>query len=117
MEGVIEADSGTVDLPLRVDLNDRPRQLVCFEHGKAARTHWRVLSRENGKTRILFFPITGRTHQLRVHSAHKLGLNMPIIGDDLYGQKAERMYLHAEEITFIHPVSQLEQTFNYTASF
>ncbi|MFK7949940.1 MAG: RluA family pseudouridine synthase [Saprospiraceae bacterium] len=106
LDGILEGDEGIIDLPLRVDLNDRPRQLVCYEHGKKAVTKWKVIERKDGKTRIHFFPITGRTHQLRVHAAHPKGLNMPIIGDDLYGTKANRLLLHAEWISFIHPVSR-----------
>lgn len=112
LDGIVEADEGIIDLPLRVDLNDRPRQLVCYEHGKKAVTKWKVIERKTcaktsvGKTRIHFFPITGRTHQLRVHAAHPKGLNLPIIGDDLYGKKANRLHLHAEWISFMHPVSR-----------
>ncbi|MEI6410030.1 MAG: pseudouridine synthase [Bacteroidota bacterium] len=104
LEGVIQADSGVIDLPLRVDLDDRPRQMVCYEHGKAARTEWNVVSRADGRTRIHFFPITGRTHQLRVHAAHPQGLNTPIMGDEIYGNKGERLCLHAEYLEFVHPV-------------
>ncbi|MFY0631761.1 MAG: RluA family pseudouridine synthase [Flavobacteriaceae bacterium] len=103
LDGHIEADTGEINLPLRVDLDDRPRQLVCFEHGKTAKTKWTVVERKNNTTRIHFYPITGRTHQLRVHAAHKGGLNIPIIGDDLYGTKGNRLHLHAEYIEFIHP--------------
>ena len=106
LDGILEEDEGIIDLPLRVDLNDRPRQLVCYEHGKKAVTKWKVIERKDNKTRVHFFPITGRTHQLRVHAAHPLGLNMPIIGDDLYGKKANRLHLHAEWISFVHPVSR-----------
>ena len=103
LDGTVNGDSGLIDLPLRVDLNDRPRQLVCFEHGKPARTKWQVLERKDGKTRIQFFPITGRTHQLRMHAAHPKGLNTPIVGDDLYGVRTNRLHLHAEYIEFRHP--------------
>ncbi len=105
LDGELEEQEGTIDLPLRVDLEDRPRQLVCYEHGKAARTHFKTIERGDGRTRIHFFPVTGRTHQLRVHAAHGQGLNLPIIGDDLYGTAADRLYLHAAELTFIHPSS------------
>lgn len=105
LDGRLEADSGIIDLPLRVDLNDRPRQLVCYEHGKAARTHWIKIAEERGRTRVHFFPITGRTHQLRVHAAHDLGLSTPIVGDELYGVQGGRLHLHAEELAFEHPVS------------
>jgi tRNA pseudouridine32 synthase/23S rRNA pseudouridine746 synthase len=103
LDGIVKENDGTIDLPLAPDLEDRPRQLVCFEHGKSAITHWKVLERNNNQTRIHFYPITGRTHQLRVHAAHQLGLNIPMLGDDLYGKLAKRLYLHAEWIQFTHP--------------
>ncbi len=117
LDGIVRGEKGLIDLPLRVDLEDRPRQLVCYEHGKNARTNWEVISRKDGKTRIHFFPITGRTHQLRVHSAHPLGLNIPIIGDDLYGKKTNRLYLHAESISFIHPMTKEMMTIEIAPSF
>jgi tRNA pseudouridine32 synthase/23S rRNA pseudouridine746 synthase len=103
LDGNLAGTSGTIQLPLRVDLDDRPKQLVDFEHGKNAKTNWEIIQRENGKTRVYFYPITGRTHQLRVHAAHKDGLNMPIVGDDLYGEKTNRLHLHAAFIEFLHP--------------
>ena len=105
LEGNLVSDEGFVDLPLRVDLDDRPRQLVCYEHGKPAQTRWEVVERSNGNTRVHFYPITGRTHQLRVHAAHTLGMNHPIVGDELYGRRANRLHLHAERIEFRHPLS------------
>ncbi len=98
-------EQGTIELPLRVDLEDRPRQVVCFEHGKPAKTHWQVIERKNDLTRVCFYPVTGRTHQLRVHAAHKNGLNAPIQGDELYGIENERLLLHAEQLVFTHPVT------------
>lgn len=106
LNGTVEGESGIIDLPLRVDLDDRPRQLVCYEYGKPAQTRWEVVERLDGKTRIHFYPITGRTHQLRVHSAHPKGLNAPIIGDDLYGTKTNRLHLHAEQLEFMHPITR-----------
>ena len=117
LDGIVSQNEGYIDLPLRVDLDNRPNQLVCYEHGKSARTKFEVISRENNKTRIYFFPITGRTHQLRVHASHKLGLNCPIIGDDLYGTKADRLHLHAEEITFKHPINKERITILKKAEF
>jgi tRNA pseudouridine32 synthase/23S rRNA pseudouridine746 synthase len=105
LEGQVERDEGLVDLPLRVDLDDRPRQLVCYEYGKPAQTRWEVIERHAGRTRVHFHPITGRTHQLRVHAAHALGMNHPIVGDELYGRRSTRLHLHAERIEFRHPVS------------
>lgn len=117
LDGIIKDESGTIDLPLRVDLDDRPRQLVCFEYGKPALTHWRVVERTLSQSKVHFFPVTGRTHQLRVHAAHPLGLNNPIVGDELYGLKADRLKLHAEEITFIHPETLTKITFKCLADF
>lgn len=117
LDGIVAEDEGTIDLPLRLDIDDRPRQMVCYEHGKAARTHWKVIDRKDGKTRVHFFPITGRTHQLRVHAAHTLGLNAPIIGDDLYGQIGTRLHLHAAAITFKHPVTKEMVSFEVAADF
>jgi tRNA pseudouridine32 synthase/23S rRNA pseudouridine746 synthase len=106
LQGYVKSTQGEIELPLRVDLEDRPRQLVCYEHGKHALTRYEVLERTKGHTRVYFYPHTGRTHQLRVHAAHASGLNAPIIGDDLYGQKADRLYLHAEYFSFWHPITK-----------
>lgn len=104
--------TGTITLPLRPDLDDRPRQLVDFVHGKPAVTRFRLLKVIDGHQLIALTPVTGRTHQLRMHCAHHLGLNCPILGDPLYGcpiepsaDIAQRLYLHAEQITFLHPVT------------
>ncbi len=117
LDGRIEGQEGDISLPLRVDLDDRPRQMVCYEHGKNAETKWKVIQRFDNKTRIYLFPITGRTHQLRVHVAHPLGLNTPIIGDDLYGVKGERLHLHAEYIEFTHPSTREEMSFTVESDF
>lgn len=117
LEGLIKNDEGIIDLPLRVDLDDRPRQLVCYEHGKSAKTQWLVIERKNNQTRVYFYPITGRTHQLRVYSAHIKGLNIPIVGDDLYGQKSNRLHLHAGYIEFQHPVTKKLMHFQIEADF
>ena len=84
---------------------NRPRQMVCFDHGKQASTEYRQLKVDKNGVRIEFRPITGRTHQLRVHAAHKSGLNSPIKGDSLYGKRGGRLFLHAQEIVFQHPVN------------
>lgn len=106
LEGIVPKDKGTVDLPLCLNPLDRPRQMVHTEHGKPAITDYQVLERPDGKrTRIAFYPRTGRTHQLRIHAAHPLGLHCPIIGDELYGEKADRLYLHAEYLEFTHPIT------------
>lgn len=117
LDGEIEGEKGQIDLPLRVDLDDRPRQLVCDTYGKAAKTIWKVKERSEGKTRVHLFPITGRTHQLRVHVSHPLGLNTAIVGDDLYGKKADRLHLHAEYIAFLHPFTNKKISFKVKADF
>ena len=107
--------SGTISLPLAPDQSDRPRQKVDYEQGKTAITEYKVIKkRENGEVEIEFYPLTGRTHQLRVHSAHPDGLNAPIKGDTLYGTKADRLYLHAEYLEFTHPKTGRRLTFNVT---
>ncbi len=105
LEGEVPQDEGEIRLPLCPDPLDRPRQIVSEEFGKPALTHYRVLERTSGKTLIAFYPQTGRTHQLRVHAAHPQGLHCPILGDKLYGRKAERLYLHAEYLAFTHPIT------------
>lgn len=112
LDGIVPQDQGTIELPLCLNPLDRPRQMVHTEHGKPAVTDFQVLERLNGdengngnRTRIAFYPRTGRTHQIRVHAAHPLGLHCPIVGDVLYGTKAERLYLHAESIEFTHPIT------------
>ncbi|MGY5353327.1 pseudouridine synthase [Wenyingzhuangia sp. IMCC45467] len=117
LDGIVKEEKGTIELPLRLDIDDRPRQLVCSQHGKPAKTLWKVLDRKNNKTRIYFYPITGRTHQLRVHASHPKGLNTPIIGDDLYGTKNNRLYLHAEHISLTHPISKETIEFKVKADF
>lgn len=105
LDGNIDNDEGIIELPLCLDPWDRPRQIVSSEHGKPSVTRYRVVKRNDNRTRIVFYPLTGRTHQLRVHAAHPLGLNTPILGDTLYGREAKRLYLHAESLEFRHPVS------------
>ena len=117
LNGKVDKDKGIIDLPLRVDLDNRPYQLVCYEHGKSAITHYKVLKRDGSKTRIQFTPITGRTHQLRVHSAHVKGLHAPIVGDTLYGTRAGRLHLHANWIKFIHPISEEDISFEVLPPF
>ncbi len=104
LEGLISEDEGQIELPMRVDIDDRPRQ-IHDPAAKPASTRWRVVGREAGRTRVEFFPFTGRTHQLRVHAAHAAGLNAPIVGDRLYGHESERLLLHAESLTFTHPAT------------
>ena len=95
---------GFIRLPLRPDFDNRPYQTVDFEYGKPAVTRYEILEL-NARTRIAYYPETGRTHQLRVHSAHPDGMNCPIVGDPLYGQPAHRLCLHAEYLEFRHPAN------------
>lgn len=117
LSGTVSSDEGVISLPLCPNLHDRPRQIVSFEHGKPAVTRYKVLERKNGKTLIAFYPLTGRTHQLRVHAAHQQGLSCPIVGDELYGKRADRLYLHAAELSFTHPVSGKDITICREADF
>lgn len=101
-------DEGEIDLPMRCDIDNRPRQIIDFEHGKPALTHWRVLQRDANSVRLLLKPVTGRTHQLRVHCAAS---GSPVIGDKLYGNGEElesRMLLHANSLSFAHPVTGID---------
>jgi tRNA pseudouridine32 synthase/23S rRNA pseudouridine746 synthase len=117
VNGNVAEDSGVIDLPLVLDFDDKPRQMVCYKHGKPSLTTWHVLERNNNITRLQLYPKTGRTHQLRVHCAHSLGLNMPIIGDTHYGQKADRLHLHAEYLAFTHPITLKRLEFEVAADF
>ncbi|WP_041417973.1 RluA family pseudouridine synthase [Shewanella woodyi] len=117
LTGELREDEGSISLPMRGDFDDRPRQLVCFDHGKPAETKWQVIERKDGKTKVHLYPKTGRTHQLRVHSAHAQGLNMPIVGDDLYGTKADRLHLHAELLELNHPSTKEFMSFCIEAEF
>ena len=117
LDGVLAEDSGSVQLPLRQDFLERPRQMVDFDHGKPAHTTWEVIERSERHTRVFLYPQTGRTHQLRVHAAHALGLNSPIVGDHLYGQRAERLHLHAGYLEFVHPYTQEVMSFSIPAGF
>ena len=117
LSGKLSKKQGVIKLPLRLDLDDRPRQLVDFKNGKKAKTNWSVIAQDDLHTRIHLYPITGRTHQLRVHAAHKEGLNLPIVGDDLYGTKQDRLYLHADFIEFTHPTSKKKISFSVPPDF
>ena len=112
-------ERGIISLPLLPDYLNRPRQTVNHEQGKEAITEYEILERIDGShLRIALYPKTGRTHQLRVHCAHQEGLNAPILGDPLYGnEKAARLHLHAEEITFEHPLTGKKITIKRKADF
>lgn len=117
LDGIPAKGEGIINLPICPNPLDRPRQLVNEEHGKPAITKYRVLGHSGTQTRIAFYPLTGRTHQLRIHAAHPLGLDCPITGDQLYGCKAERLYLHAEFLKFRHPISGKMITVEKKAGF
>ena len=125
LDGELKETGGVIDLPLRVDLNDRPRQLVCYEYGKHARTEWELMEVKNGCSDVYFYPVTGRTHQLRAHMAE---LGHPIIGDGKYGGSAtenlgdgwgaglggevsRKLHLHARSLTIQHPITKAMLTF------
>ncbi len=109
---------GIINLPLMPDYLDRPRQIVSHEMGKEAITEYEVLEEKDNHRRLALYPKTGRTHQLRVHCAHREGLNAPILGDPLYGnEKANRLYLHAEAIKFFHPLTGKEINIERKAGF
>ena len=112
-------DSGTISLPLRADITDRPRQCVDHDGGKEAVTDYRLLGSAGGRTLVSLRPHTGRTHQLRLHCAHPEGLGTPILGDPLYGRgtAADRMYLHAAELEFSHPVTGERLRFESPSGF
>lgn len=115
--GNIKEKEGIIDLPIRVDLDNRPQQMVCYQYGKPSQTKFKVLSESSGLTRIQFIPITGRTHQLRMHAAHPSGLGASILGDDLYGRKSDRLHLHAEFLAFTHPYTKERMQFEVKAEF
>ncbi|CCO23489.1 RluA family pseudouridine synthase [Maridesulfovibrio hydrothermalis] len=105
LEGILKEDRGIIKMAFRLDPYNRPYQVFDPIHGKLGVTHWRKLGIENGMTRVEFTPLTGRTHQLRVHSAHPQGLGFPIAGDRLYGTGTApgQLKLHARYLSFTHP--------------
>ena len=119
ISGKVIPEKGIISLPLMPDYLDRPRQILDHELGKEAITEYEVLEPvDDFHLRIALYPKTGRTHQLRVHCAHQEGLNAPILGDPLYGnEKAARLHLHAEEITFEHPLKGKKMTITRKADF
>lgn len=110
LDGVPVIEEGSLNLPIAPDYMNRPRQMVDFDKGKSAVTRYKVLSLQehNGSNRAVveLFPLTGRTHQLRLHCAHSAGLDIPIVGDELYGTPDKRLMLHAQRVSFVHPFSQ-----------
>lgn len=119
LEGILEQESGTIELPFRLDVDNRPIQIYDEVHGKMGTTHWKRLKVDQGMTRVEFAPITGRTHQLRLHSAHAKGLGIPIDGDPFYGNGTGpgELKLHACELSFAHPDTGDEVTFHSDPAF
>lgn len=104
LDGIVPQDTGEISLPLSPDYSDRPRQKVDYDNGRPAVTRYEVIERRSGRTLVALYPLTGRTHQLRVHCSHCDGLDAPIVGDRLYGTSAPRLCLHAERLKFRHPI-------------
>ncbi len=119
LEGVVAADSGEITLRFRLDPDNRPYQVYDPVHGKIGTTRWRCLEISGNRTRIEFVPLTGRTHQLRLHAAHELGLGCPIVGDSLYGagSQGDLMLLHAAALSFVHPETGEKMKFSSVVHF
>ena len=119
LEGEVAKPEGVIDLPIRMDMFNRPYQVYDPLQGKQARTLWKRLGVENGCTRVEFVPLTGRTHQLRMHAHHPLGLNCPIVGDRLYGSGTGpgQLKLHAAYLSFAHPKTKDVMEFETPPSF
>jgi tRNA pseudouridine32 synthase/23S rRNA pseudouridine746 synthase len=122
VDGIIEHDSGEVDLPLRVDWPNRPMQIVCYDEGKPAKTEYKVKLRETDRTRLELTPITGRTHQLRVHCADERGLGRAILGDSLYAEGEvrddhPRLMLHAAKLSIRPPGAKRVMDFESPSPF
>lgn len=119
LEGVLEKESGVIELPFRLDVENRPIQIYDEVHGKMGTTHWEKIGVEGERTRVSFVPITGRTHQLRLHAYHEKGLGIPIVGDPFYGNGTGpgQLKLHACELAFAHPVTDEEMVFTSEPAF
>lgn len=119
VEGQVSTDCGEITLKFRLDPENRPYQVYDPVHGKIGITRWRRLSISSSRTRIEFVPLTGRTHQLRLHAAHELGLGCPIVGDSLYGsgRQGDPMLLHAAELSFFHPETGEKMIFSSKVPF
>ncbi len=117
--GIVEQDEGKIDLPIILDWPNRPLHIVDHENGKNALTCWKVLERHDGYTKIALYPVTGRTHQLRVHA---VAMGHPILGDSLYAHEkalgqSDRLLLHATKLTLTHPYTKDKVTFTSEADF
>lgn len=108
LEGIVDSNKGTINIPLSQDYLNRPCQRIDYENGKTAITDYEVISRQDGRTLLYLYPHTGRTHQLRIHCASFDGLGCPIVGDRLYGKNTDlstRLHLQAQMIEFVHPIT------------
>lgn len=117
LEGYLKIEAGKIELPLAIDEDNRPMQKVCYDSGRPALTLFKIIARKNKQTLVHFTPLSGRTHQLRVHAAHPDGLNLPIVGDKLYGTQAERLMLHAAFVEFTHPITNERMSFEAAPDF
>ena len=119
LEGLVALDEGEIVLPFRLDPENRPYQIYDPVHGKWGISTWRKLKVQGKRTLVLFGPVTGRTHQLRLHASHPLGLGCPIVGDRLYGfgESGESLMLHATRLRFRHPESGTMMEFFSPAPF
>ncbi|MBT8037696.1 MAG: RluA family pseudouridine synthase [Verrucomicrobiae bacterium] len=119
LEGVLDGKMGTIELPFRLDVENRPLQIYDEVHGKMGTTHWEKVAVEGSDTRVSFVPVTGRTHQLRLHASHEKGLGIPIVGDPFYGNGTGPglMKLHACELSFAHPVTGEPMAFESAPDF
>ncbi len=119
LDGVVKEDGGVIELAFRLDPDNRPHQVYDPEKGKLGTTRWRKISVDAGLTRVEFMPLTGRTHQLRLHAAHKKGLGFSIVGDRLYGTGTApgQLKLHATTLRFRHPVTRKPLEFTSPVPF
>jgi len=119
LDGEVEQNAGVIELAFRLDPDNRPYQVYDPERGKLGTTRWRKLGVENGKTRVEFMPLTGRTHQLRLHASHEKGLGVPIVGDRLYGTGSGpgQLKLHASTLRFRHPATRKPMEFHSKSPF
>ena len=107
LDGVVKSDRGRIELPISPSWENRPYQVINHENGKEAVTDFELIEVKEGRSKVWFYPLTGRTHQLRLHAAHREGLDCPIVGDELYGNPAEHLYLQAQRIEFEHPITHV----------
>jgi tRNA pseudouridine32 synthase/23S rRNA pseudouridine746 synthase len=119
LDGFVSMERGIIELKFRLDVDNRPYQIYDEENGKFGITEWKKIDVKNGKTLIEFTPITGRTHQLRLHSSHAKGLGIPIVGDRLYGTgtKPGELKLHSSYLEFLHPITERKLQFSSTPPF